>query len=44
MPNKNIFIQIFQTAIGITYKNEEVIEHSLVTITINPHQITPYGF
>jgi hypothetical protein len=27
-----------------TYKNEEVIEHSSVTITVGPHQITLYGF
>jgi hypothetical protein len=27
-----------------TYKNEEVIEHTSVTITIGPHQIAPYGF
>jgi hypothetical protein len=27
-----------------TYKNEEIIEHNLVTITVGPHQIAPYGF
>jgi hypothetical protein len=25
-------------------KNEKVIEHSYVTITVGPHQIPPYGF
>jgi hypothetical protein len=30
---------------GVTiYKNEEVIEHTSVTITVGPHQIAPYGF
>jgi hypothetical protein len=27
-----------------TYKNEEVIEHSLVTITVGPHSIALYGY
>jgi hypothetical protein len=27
-----------------TYKNEEIIEHNSVTITVGPHQIAPYGF
>jgi hypothetical protein len=27
-----------------TYKNEEVIEHTLVTITVGPHQIAQYGY
>jgi hypothetical protein len=27
-----------------TYKNEEIIEHKSVTITVVPHQIPPYGF
>jgi hypothetical protein len=28
----------------IIYKNEEIIEHTSVTITVGPHQIDPYGF
>jgi hypothetical protein len=27
-----------------TYKNEEVIEHTSVTITVGLHQIAPYGY
>jgi hypothetical protein len=27
-----------------TYKNEEIIEHTSVTITVGPHQIAPYGY
>jgi hypothetical protein len=27
-----------------TCKNEEIIEHTSVTITVGPHQIAPYGF
>jgi hypothetical protein len=27
-----------------TYKNDEIIEHNSVTITVGPHQIAPYGF
>jgi hypothetical protein len=27
-----------------TYKNEEIIEHTSITITVGPHQIAPYGF
>jgi hypothetical protein len=27
-----------------TYKNEEVIEHTWVTITVGPHPLAPYGY
>jgi hypothetical protein len=27
-----------------TYKNEEIIEHTSITLTVGPHQIAPYGF
>jgi hypothetical protein len=32
------------TTVVITYKNEEIIEHTSVTITVDPHQIAPYCF
>jgi hypothetical protein len=28
----------------IIYKNNEILEHISITLTIKPHQITPYGF
>jgi hypothetical protein len=26
------------------YKNNEILEHMSITLTVGPHQITPYGF
>jgi hypothetical protein len=26
------------------YKNDEILEHISITLTVRPHQIVPYGF